>query len=71
MYQFLDPAAVQRLHSEHRTGAADNHKVLFSLVVLEQWLRSTDATMDTRLASTDGSRVHHRVMPPACRHFSH
>jgi asparagine synthase (glutamine-hydrolysing) len=71
MYQFLDPASVQRLHSEHRTGASDNHKVLFSLVVLEQWLRSTRATMGGRPAASDSGRIHHRVMPPACHHFSH
>ena len=40
MYRFLRPAAVRRLLQEHRSGANDNHKVLFSLVVFEQWLRS-------------------------------
>jgi asparagine synthase (glutamine-hydrolysing) len=40
MYRFLEPAAVRRLLRAHQDGAADNHKILFSLVVLEQWLRS-------------------------------
>ena len=50
---------------------SDNHKVLFSLVVLEQWLRSTRATMGGGPAASDSGRIHHRMMPPACRHFSH
>ncbi|MFO1152679.1 MAG: asparagine synthase (glutamine-hydrolyzing) [Rhodospirillales bacterium] len=36
---FLKPKAVQRLLVEHRSGKADNHKMLFSLVVFEEWLR--------------------------------
>jgi asparagine synthase (glutamine-hydrolysing) len=40
MYQFLSPDAVRRLLDEHRSGQRDNHKILFSLVVFEEWLRS-------------------------------
>jgi asparagine synthase (glutamine-hydrolysing) len=47
MYRYLDPAAVQRLLAAHRDGSADNHKVLFSLVVLEQWLRSLSTSRDS------------------------
>jgi asparagine synthase (glutamine-hydrolysing) len=39
MYRFLKPAAVRKLLKSHRSGRQDNHKLLFSLVVLEQWLR--------------------------------
>jgi asparagine synthase (glutamine-hydrolysing) len=39
MYTLLRPTAVARLLDEHRSGANDNHKVLFSLALLEQWLR--------------------------------
>jgi len=39
MYRFLKPAAVQQLYSEHRAGRHDHHKVLFSLVMLEQLMR--------------------------------
>jgi asparagine synthase (glutamine-hydrolysing) len=42
MYRYLEPRAVEQLLAAHRAGAADNHKVLFSLVVLEQWLRLHD-----------------------------
>jgi asparagine synthase (glutamine-hydrolysing) len=40
MYATLRRDAVLRLLSEHRSGAHDNHKILFSLVVFEKWLRS-------------------------------
>jgi len=39
MYQFLRPGAVQSLFEQHHTGHSDNHKMLFSLVVFEEWLR--------------------------------
>lgn len=42
MYRFLEPAVVRRLLRDHKGGVADNHKILFSLIVLEQWLRSTE-----------------------------
>jgi hypothetical protein len=39
MYTYLDPDAVSKLLEEHKSGQADNHKVLFSLVALEHSLR--------------------------------
>jgi len=39
IYDLLKPAAVRRLLEDHRTGREDNHKVLFSLVMTEQWMR--------------------------------
>lgn len=39
MFQYLRPDAVKRLFDEHKAKQADNHKVLFSLVVFEEWLR--------------------------------
>jgi asparagine synthase (glutamine-hydrolysing) len=39
IYSYLRPKAVGRLVQEHRSGWRDNHKILFSLVVLEEWLR--------------------------------
>ena len=39
IYSYLRPPAVHQLVQEHRSGWCDNHKVLFSLVVLEEWLR--------------------------------
>jgi asparagine synthase (glutamine-hydrolysing) len=39
MFGMLNPKPVSRLLGEHRSGNQDNHKLLFSLVMLEQWLR--------------------------------
>jgi asparagine synthase (glutamine-hydrolysing) len=43
MYRFLNHAAVGRLLEGHRSRREDNHKMLFSLVVLEQWMRAADS----------------------------
>ncbi len=40
IYQYLRQRAVQDLFKEHSSGRNDNHKILFSLVVFEEWLRS-------------------------------
>ncbi len=45
MFQFLRPDAVGRLLEDHRSGRRDNHKLLFSLVVLEEWLRSNQSAV--------------------------
>ena len=47
MFDLLDPKRIRHLLEEHRTGRQDNHKLLFSLVMLEQWLR-THATQATQ-----------------------
>ncbi|MBV8273913.1 MAG: asparagine synthase (glutamine-hydrolyzing) [Verrucomicrobia bacterium] len=39
MYRLLNPTGVHRLLNDHRSNRADNHKLLFSLVMVEQWLR--------------------------------
>ena len=39
MFGLLNPKPVQRLLEGHQSGRQDNHKLLFSLVMLEQWLR--------------------------------
>lgn len=41
MYKYLRPEIVNQLLKEHIAGRNDNHKILFSLVVFEEWLRST------------------------------
>jgi len=40
IYQYLRPQAVRQLYQDHQSRKSDNHKLLFSLVVFEQWLRS-------------------------------
>jgi asparagine synthase (glutamine-hydrolysing) len=39
IFRVLSPKAVGRLLQEHQLHSADNHKLLFSLVVLEEWMR--------------------------------
>jgi asparagine synthase (glutamine-hydrolysing) len=43
MYRYLRPGPVRRLFDDHAAGLQDNHKVLFSLIVFEQWLRTHGA----------------------------
>jgi asparagine synthase (glutamine-hydrolysing) len=42
MFQLLKPEPVRKLLEAHRLGRQDNHKLLFSLVMFEQWLRGRD-----------------------------
>jgi asparagine synthase (glutamine-hydrolysing) len=39
MFSLLKPAAVRNLLEAHQSRRQDNHKVLFSLVMFEQWMR--------------------------------
>jgi asparagine synthase (glutamine-hydrolysing) len=43
MFQMLKPERVRTLFDDHRSGRQDNHKLLFSLVMFEQWLRGMNA----------------------------
>jgi asparagine synthase (glutamine-hydrolysing) len=44
MYELLKREPVRRMLEQHQSGRQDNHKVLFSLVMLEQWLRGNQST---------------------------
>jgi asparagine synthase (glutamine-hydrolysing) len=46
MFGLLKPKPVRKLLEDHRTGRQDNHKLLFSLVMLEQWLRGISFKRD-------------------------
>jgi len=39
IYQYLRPTAVKELFEQHASGRQDHHKILFSLVLFEEWLR--------------------------------
>ena len=39
MYAYLNHQAVNKLFRDHQSGAANHHKILFSLTVFENWLR--------------------------------
>lgn len=43
MYQYLRAHAVRELFQKHSSGQEDNHKMLFSLVVFEEWLRAHES----------------------------
>jgi len=43
MYSVLQPAPVKKLLDDHQSRRQDNHKLLFSLVMFEQWLRGVGA----------------------------
>ncbi len=40
IYKYMRHDSVNAMMQRHTTGQADHHKILFSLIVLEQWLRS-------------------------------
>lgn len=40
MFSLLNPVAVRKLLEAHRSRRQDNHKLIFSLVMFEQWLRT-------------------------------
>ncbi len=51
MFELLDPKPVRQLLEEHRSGQDDNHKLLFSLAMFEQWLRGIRANHSGRAGS--------------------
>jgi asparagine synthase (glutamine-hydrolysing) len=57
MFDLLKPEPVRKLLSDHRLGRQDNHKLLFSLVMLEQWLRGARSRQE-RLTSTAPQGMH-------------
>jgi len=50
MFGMLEPKSVRKLLNAHRSGRQDNHKLLFSLVMLEHWLRQVRAKTGAALA---------------------
>jgi asparagine synthase (glutamine-hydrolysing) len=57
MFGILKPESVRKLLSTHRSGRHDNHKLLFSLVMFEHWLRGLRAKTDTALATQQSRPV--------------
>ena len=55
VYRFLRPERVRRLVADHHAGRRNHHKVIFSLVVLEEWLRRTGAVLSVWWLSTSDS----------------
>ncbi len=48
MFDLLKPEPVRKLLEAHRSRRQDNHKLLFSLVMLEQWLRGISSMRGAR-----------------------
>lgn len=44
IYRHLQHGAVQTLVAEHQTGRHDHHKMLFSLALLEEWMRTNNGS---------------------------
>jgi asparagine synthase (glutamine-hydrolysing) len=58
MFELLKPEPVRKLLNDHRLGRQDNHKLLFSLVMLEQCLRgSWSDTMPSLCANPTNVRL--------------
>jgi asparagine synthase (glutamine-hydrolysing) len=61
MFGLLNPKTVGRLLDGHQSGRQDNHKLLFSLVMVEQWLRRTEADQEQCAQMVIESEVASRV----------
>ena len=48
---------VQRIFREHQSGQNDYHKMLFSLIVFEEWLRVQASTEFSVVRTNDRSRL--------------
>jgi asparagine synthase (glutamine-hydrolysing) len=57
MFRLLKPEPVRKLLNDHRSGRQDNHKLMFSLVMLEQWLRGSSSHRE-RLSSAAQQERH-------------
>lgn len=62
LFRYLDRSVVGRLLDEHRVGRNDNHKVLFSLIVFEQWLRSNEQSSAAPLSVDAATSAHNASM---------
>jgi len=54
IFGLLDPKPVRRLLEGHQSGRQDNHKLLFSLVMIEQWLRGRSHRARLTSAAAEG-----------------
>jgi hypothetical protein len=53
IYGYLRPQAIRQLVKDHRTGWRDYHKILFSLVVLEEWLSAISGQVNHAILKTN------------------
>ncbi|MDP3937622.1 MAG: asparagine synthase (glutamine-hydrolyzing), partial [Deltaproteobacteria bacterium] len=62
IYGFLRPETVSRTLQNHKSGQQDNHKILFSLVVLEHLLRSYRAAPARSTSARERGRTRARAL---------
>lgn len=53
IYQYLRHSPVRKLFEQHSSGREDHHKILFSLVVFEEWLRTNQEPVPTLSAASE------------------
>jgi asparagine synthase (glutamine-hydrolysing) len=58
MFGLLKPKAVRQLLDRHRSRRQDNHKLLFSIVMLEQWLRKMQSHPKRQASATTSQNSH-------------
>ena len=57
MFELLKPEPVRTLLQSHRSRRQDNHKLLFSLVMFEQWLRGARSNQKQELTTVNQASV--------------
>ena len=67
MYNLLEREPVRKLLSDHRSGRHDHHKLLFSLVMIEQWLRRTASNREQSAQAS--IEVRHPVAANSGTHY--
>src|SRR5438552_15927289 len=68
MYNLLEREPVRKLLSDHRSGRQDRHKLLFSLVMVEQWLRRTASNREQSAQAS--IEVRHAVAAKSGTHYA-
>ena len=68
MYNLLEREPVRKLLSDHRSGRQDHHKLLFSLVMVEQWLRRTASNREQSAQAS--IEVRHAVAAKSGTHYA-
>jgi len=68
MYNLLERKPVRKLLSDHRSGRQDHHKLLFSLVMVEQWLRRTASNREQSAQAS--IEVRHPVAAKSGTHYA-
>jgi asparagine synthase (glutamine-hydrolysing) len=61
MFGLLKPEPVRQLLDEHQAGREDNYKILFSLVMFEQWLRGMRAEDGRRRTEGGAGEVYREI----------